>query len=109
MYSLFMKVSCVGREPFLNAVLQLTFAVKLRTGKKSLQVREKKKVLGITSTMCGGSTSDDKLKESIEKWLTSQAANFYEWGIQSLVPHYDKCFGVGGDMLKSRVRYVEFW
>jgi hypothetical protein len=39
--------------------------------------------------------SDIKLKESIEKSLTSQAAHFYEQGIQNLVPRYDS-LSVGG-------------
>ena len=30
---------------------------------------------------------DDDLKDAVQKWLTSQAAAFYEEGIQKLVPH----------------------
>jgi len=42
---------------------------------------------------------DDDLKDAVQKWLTSQAAAFYE-GIQNLVPRYDKCLNNGG-------KYVE--
>jgi hypothetical protein len=45
--------------------------------------------------------SDVDLKERVEKWLTSQAAHFYEQGIQNLVPHYDKCLNVGGAYVKN--------
>jgi len=36
------------------------------------------------------------LKDAVQKWLTSQAAAFYEEGIQKLVPRYDKCLNNGG-------------
>ena len=39
------------------------------------------------------------LEDAVQKWLTSQAAAFYE-GIQKLVPRYDKCLNNGG-------KYVE--
>jgi len=40
---------------------------------------------------------DDDLKDSVQKWLTSQSAEFYEEGIQKLVPRYDKCLNNGGE------------
>ena len=40
---------------------------------------------------------DDDLKDAVQKWLTSQAAVFYEEGIQKLVPRYDKCLTNGGE------------
>ena len=40
---------------------------------------------------------DDDLKDAVQKWLTSQAAAFYEEGIQKLVPRYDKCLNNGGE------------
>ena len=40
---------------------------------------------------------DDDLKDAVQKWLTSQAAAFYEEGIQKLVPRYDKCLSNGGE------------
>ena len=38
---------------------------------------------------------DDDLKDAVQKWLTSQAATFYEEGIQKLVPCNDKCLNNG--------------
>lgn len=35
--------------------------------------------------------NDEELKENVSNWLKTQAANFYEEGIQKLVPRYDKC------------------
>jgi len=43
---------------------------------------------------------DDDLKDAVQKWLSLQAAAFYEEGIQKLVPRYDKCLNNGG-------KYVE--
>ena len=43
---------------------------------------------------------DDDLKDAVQKWLTSQAAAFYEEGTQNLVPRYDKC-------LNNGCKYVE--
>jgi len=37
------------------------------------------------------------LKDAAQNWLTSQAAAFYEDGIQKLVPRYDKCLNNGGE------------
>jgi len=48
----------------------------------------------------GGKRFDDDLKDAVQKWLTSQAAAFYEKGIQKLVPRYGKYLNNGG-------KYVE--
>jgi len=47
----------------------------------------------------GGKLFDEDvdLKDAVQKWLTSQAAAFYEEGIQKLVPRYDKCLNIGGE------------
>jgi len=41
----------------------------------------------------GGKQLDDDndLKDAVQKWVTSQAAAFYEEDILKLVPRYDKC------------------
>jgi len=44
---------------------------------------------------------DDDLKDALQKWLTSQAAAFYEEGIQKLVPRYDKCLDNGGEYVEK--------
>ena len=44
---------------------------------------------------------DDDLKDAVQKWLTSQAAPFYDEGIQKLVPSYDKCLSNGSEYVKK--------
>ena len=46
---------------------------------------------------CKRFDDDIDLKDAVQKWLTSQAAAFYEEGIQKLVPRYDKCLNNGGE------------
>ena len=41
------------------------------------------------------------LKDAVQKWLTSQAATFYEEGIQKLVPRYDKNLNNGGECVEK--------
>jgi len=43
---------------------------------------------------------DDDLKDAVQKWLTSQAAAFYE-GIQKLVPSYNKCLNNAGEYVEK--------
>ena len=44
---------------------------------------------------------DDDLKDAVQKWLTSQAAAFYEEGMQKLVTRYDKCLNNGGEYVEK--------
>jgi len=41
------------------------------------------------------------LKDAVQKWLTLQAAAFYEEGIQKLVPHYEKCLNNDGECVEK--------
>jgi hypothetical protein len=43
----------------------------------------------------------DGVKEAAKKWLSSQAAMFYEKGIQKLVPRYDKYLNNGGNYVEK--------
>jgi len=51
----------------------------------------------------GGKRFDDDndLKDAVQKWLTLQAAAFYEEGIQKLVPRYNKCLNNGGEYVEK--------
>jgi len=51
----------------------------------------------------GGQRFDDDhdLKDAVQKWLTSQAATFYEEGKQKRVPRYDKCLNNGGEYVET--------
>lgn len=45
--------------------------------------------------------TNEELKTSVQDWLTTQAATWYEEGIQKLVPRYDKCLNIGGDYVEK--------
>ncbi|GBO45154.1 Histone-lysine N-methyltransferase SETMAR [Araneus ventricosus] len=44
---------------------------------------------------------DEKVKGVLTSWLTSQAATFYNTGIQNLVSRYDKCLNVLVDYVEK--------
>jgi hypothetical protein len=49
-------------------------------------------------TLIGGRRfHDDEVKEAVNTWFASQAASFYDTGIQKLVPRYDKCLNNDGN------------
>jgi hypothetical protein len=39
--------------------------------------------------------------EGVKMWLSSMAADFFDTGIQKLIPRYDKCLNVGGDYVEK--------
>jgi hypothetical protein len=39
--------------------------------------------------------------ESVETWLSSMAADFFDTGIQKLIPQYDKCLNSGGHYVEK--------
>jgi hypothetical protein len=39
--------------------------------------------------------------EGIRMWLSSQAADFFDTGIQKLIPQYVKCLYSGGDYVEK--------
>jgi hypothetical protein len=44
---------------------------------------------------------DSEVKEAINTWFASQAASFYNAGIQKLVPRYNKCLNNGGNYVEN--------
>jgi hypothetical protein len=44
---------------------------------------------------------DNKVKEAVYMWFASQAASFYDAGVQKLVPRY-KCLNNGGNYVKKQ-------
>lgn len=44
---------------------------------------------------------DNEVKTFVMQWLTSQAAEFYQEGIQKLVPRYDKCLNIHGNYVEK--------
>ena len=46
-------------------------------------------------------TDDGDLQHAVVDWLNSQAAAWYEEGINKLVSRYDKCLNVQGDYVEK--------
>jgi hypothetical protein len=40
---------------------------------------------------------DEEVKSEVTAWLRAQAAEFYDIGIQKLVPRLNKCLDKGGE------------
>jgi hypothetical protein len=45
--------------------------------------------------------NDEDVKRAVQKWLSSQAATFYDEGIQKWVSRYDKCLNNGGNYVEK--------
>jgi hypothetical protein len=45
--------------------------------------------------------NDREAEMVVTQWFQSQAADFYDTGIQKLVPRYDKCLNSGGDYVEK--------
>jgi hypothetical protein len=39
--------------------------------------------------------------EGVKMWLSSQAADFFDAGIQKFIPQYDKCFNSSDDYIEK--------
>jgi len=58
--------------------------------------------LHLKSFLAGRQFHDDnEVKETVTTCFTSQAASFYDEGIQKLVQRYDKCLNNGGNYIKK--------
>jgi hypothetical protein len=44
---------------------------------------------------------DEEVKNEVTVWLRAQAAEFYDIGIQKLVPRLNKCLDKGGDYVEK--------
>lgn len=45
--------------------------------------------------------NDDDVKMTVMQWLTKQAADFFEEGLQKLIVRYDKCLNIGGNYVEK--------
>jgi histone-lysine N-methyltransferase SETMAR len=45
--------------------------------------------------------NNEELMKDVKKWLSSQAADFFDTGIQKLIPLYDKCLNYGGNYVEK--------
>ncbi|PNF33208.1 hypothetical protein B7P43_G11689 [Cryptotermes secundus] len=46
-------------------------------------------------------SNNEELMEGVETWLRSQAAHFFDTGIQKLIPRYDKYLSSSGDYVEK--------
>jgi hypothetical protein len=45
--------------------------------------------------------NNEGLMEDVETWLSLQAADFFDTGIQNLIPRYDMCLNSGDDYVEK--------
>jgi hypothetical protein len=45
--------------------------------------------------------NNKELREGVKTWLSLQAADFSDTGIQKLIPSFDKCLNSGSDCVKK--------
>jgi histone-lysine N-methyltransferase SETMAR len=50
--------------------------------------------------------NNEELLEGVKMWLSSQAADFFDRGIQKLILRYDKCLNSSSDYGEKQFRYV---
>jgi hypothetical protein len=50
-------------------------------------------------------SNNEELLEGVKKWLSSQAANFFDRHTK-LIPLYDKCLNSGGDYVEKYFKYL---
>jgi hypothetical protein len=53
--------------------------------------------------------SNEELIEGVKTWLRPQAADFFDTGMQKLIPRYDKCLNFGGDYVEKQIKYVRIF
>jgi hypothetical protein len=54
---------------------------------------------GVFSTLLNPSNS----QEEVMTWFKGQVADFYDSGIQKLVPKFNKCLDIAGDYVENKV------
>jgi hypothetical protein len=43
----------------------------------------------------------NELMEGVKMWMSSYASDFFDTGIQKLIPRYDRCLTSGGDYVEK--------
>jgi hypothetical protein len=46
-------------------------------------------------------SNDDEMKTAVQHWVKTLAADFFDEGLQKLVPRYDKYLKLGGDYVEK--------
>jgi hypothetical protein len=45
--------------------------------------------------------NNEELMGDVKTWLSPQEADFFDTGLQKLIPRYDKCLNSGGDYVEK--------
>jgi hypothetical protein len=56
-----------------------------------------------------GFYNNEELMEDVKTWLSSQVADFFDTGIQKLIPQYDKCLNASGDYIEKLLKHVRIF
>ena len=84
-----------GRPSVVNEDLVQKVDEKVRENRPDLAPSDYHLFLHLKKHLGGQRLQDDnEVKTFVIQWLRSQAAEFYEEGIQKLVPRYDKCLNI---------------
>jgi hypothetical protein len=51
-------------------------------------------------------SNNEGLMEGVRRWLSPQAADFFDIGAQKLIPRYDRCLNSGGDYVEKQLKCV---
>jgi hypothetical protein len=54
-------------------------------------------------------SGNEESMEGVKTWLSSQVADFFDTGIQKLIPRYDKCLNSGGYYVEKYRKYVHIF
>jgi histone-lysine N-methyltransferase SETMAR len=57
--------------------------------------------LHLKAFLAGRQFHDDEVKEAVTMCFASQAASFYDEGIQNMVQRYDRCLKIGGNYVEK--------
>jgi hypothetical protein len=58
--------------------------------------------LGFSTTLLNRS-KDDEVQEEVMTWFKEQAADFFDSGMQKLVPRLNKCLDNAGDYVENKL------
>jgi hypothetical protein len=50
--------------------------------------------------------NNNEFMEGVKMWLSSMVADFFDRGIQKLIPRYNKCLNLGDDYVEKKLKYV---
>jgi hypothetical protein len=68
---------------------------------KQMEIAGSEEVWSVRGMACQKFHEDEEVKDEVTAWLRAQAAEFYDIGIQNLVPRQNKCLDKCGDYVEK--------